>query len=97
MSENDRAQTERATEGLIKVVTGRYGRVLGAGVDRVASAEGGVGVTLAAAGGDESVHGSHVLIAAGRRAVVDVVAVVVVVFGHATILPIADELGKIPK
>jgi pyruvate/2-oxoglutarate dehydrogenase complex dihydrolipoamide dehydrogenase (E3) component len=28
--ENDRAQTERATDGFIKVVTGRRGRILGA-------------------------------------------------------------------
>ncbi len=31
-ADNDRAQTERATEGLVKVVTGRGGRVLGAGI-----------------------------------------------------------------
>jgi pyruvate/2-oxoglutarate dehydrogenase complex dihydrolipoamide dehydrogenase (E3) component len=30
--ENDRAQTERSTEGLIKVVADRGGRVLGAGI-----------------------------------------------------------------
>jgi len=30
LTENDRAQAERATEGFIKVVTGRRGRVLGA-------------------------------------------------------------------
>ena len=32
LTDNDRAQTERATEGLIKVVAGRYGRVLGVGI-----------------------------------------------------------------
>jgi len=31
-SENDRAQTERDTDGLVKVVTGRNGRVLGASI-----------------------------------------------------------------
>jgi pyruvate/2-oxoglutarate dehydrogenase complex dihydrolipoamide dehydrogenase (E3) component len=31
-SENDRAQTERDTEGLVKVITGRNGRVLGASI-----------------------------------------------------------------
>jgi pyruvate/2-oxoglutarate dehydrogenase complex dihydrolipoamide dehydrogenase (E3) component len=31
-SENDRAQTERDTEGLVKVVLGRRGRILGAGI-----------------------------------------------------------------
>jgi pyruvate/2-oxoglutarate dehydrogenase complex dihydrolipoamide dehydrogenase (E3) component len=31
-AENDRAQTERDTEGLIKVVLGRRGRILGAGI-----------------------------------------------------------------
>lgn len=30
--ENDRAQTERATEGFVKVVTDRKGRILGAGI-----------------------------------------------------------------
>ena len=30
--ENDRAQAERATEGLIKVVTDSSGRILGAGI-----------------------------------------------------------------
>jgi pyruvate/2-oxoglutarate dehydrogenase complex dihydrolipoamide dehydrogenase (E3) component len=30
--ENDRAQAERATEGLVKVVTDRRGRILGAGI-----------------------------------------------------------------
>lgn len=32
LAENDRARTERKTEGLIKVVTGRRGRILGAGI-----------------------------------------------------------------
>lgn len=32
LRENDRAQTERETEGLIKVVLGRRGRILGAGI-----------------------------------------------------------------
>ena len=31
-AENDRAQAERRTEGLVKVVTGKGGRVLGAGI-----------------------------------------------------------------
>jgi len=31
-ADNDRAQTERATEGLVKVVTGRRGRILGASI-----------------------------------------------------------------
>ena len=31
-SENDRAQVERSTEGLVKVVTDRRGRILGAGI-----------------------------------------------------------------
>ena len=31
-AENDRAQTERETEGLVKVITGARGRVLGAGI-----------------------------------------------------------------
>lgn len=31
-AENDRARAERATEGLVKVVTGKRGRVLGAGI-----------------------------------------------------------------
>lgn len=31
-AENDRAQTERATDGFIKVVTGRRGRILGASI-----------------------------------------------------------------
>ncbi|TAJ23390.1 MAG: NAD(P)/FAD-dependent oxidoreductase, partial [Reyranella sp.] len=31
-AENDRAQTERATDGLVKVVTGARGRILGAGI-----------------------------------------------------------------
>ena len=30
--ENDRAQAERATEGFVKVVTDRKGRILGAGI-----------------------------------------------------------------
>ena len=30
--DNDRAQAERTTEGMIKVVTGRRGRILGAGI-----------------------------------------------------------------
>ena len=32
MAENDRAQTERETDGLVKVITDRRGRVLGAGI-----------------------------------------------------------------
>ncbi len=32
MSENDRAQTEHATEGLVKAITDRRGRILGAGI-----------------------------------------------------------------
>lgn len=32
MSDNDRAQTERATDGLVKVITGRRGRILGAAI-----------------------------------------------------------------
>ena len=31
-SENDRAQTERETQGLVKIVTGRNGRILGASI-----------------------------------------------------------------
>ncbi|HBC55065.1 MAG TPA: dihydrolipoamide dehydrogenase, partial [Alphaproteobacteria bacterium] len=31
-AENDRAQAERRTEGLVKVVTGKGGRILGAGI-----------------------------------------------------------------
>jgi pyruvate/2-oxoglutarate dehydrogenase complex dihydrolipoamide dehydrogenase (E3) component len=31
-TDNDRAQTERTTGGLIKVITGRRGRILGAGI-----------------------------------------------------------------
>jgi len=31
-AENDRAQTERETEGMVKVVTGKSGRVLGASI-----------------------------------------------------------------
>jgi pyruvate/2-oxoglutarate dehydrogenase complex dihydrolipoamide dehydrogenase (E3) component len=30
LSENDRAQTERTTEGMVKAITGRHGRILGA-------------------------------------------------------------------
>ncbi len=32
MSENDRAQTERTTDGLVKAITDRRGRILGAGI-----------------------------------------------------------------
>ncbi len=32
MSENDRAQTERATDGLVKAITDKRGRILGAGI-----------------------------------------------------------------
>ncbi len=32
MSENDRAQAERATDGLVKVITDQSGRILGAGI-----------------------------------------------------------------
>lgn len=31
-AENDRAQTERDTDGMVKIVTGRRGRILGAGI-----------------------------------------------------------------
>jgi pyruvate/2-oxoglutarate dehydrogenase complex dihydrolipoamide dehydrogenase (E3) component len=31
-ADNDRAQTERDTEGLVKIVVGRRGRILGAGI-----------------------------------------------------------------
>ena len=43
----------------------------GAGVDRLSPAAGGVDITIAGAGGAETIHGSHLLVAAGRRAVVD--------------------------
>ena len=32
LSENDRAQTERATEGMVKAITDRHGRILGAAI-----------------------------------------------------------------
>jgi len=32
LSENDRAQTERTTEGMVKAITDRHGRVLGAAI-----------------------------------------------------------------
>jgi pyruvate/2-oxoglutarate dehydrogenase complex dihydrolipoamide dehydrogenase (E3) component len=32
LSENDRAQTERTTEGMVKAITDRHGRILGAAI-----------------------------------------------------------------
>lgn len=38
-AENDRAQAERATEGLIKIITGKRGKILGVGITGAGAAE----------------------------------------------------------
>ena len=43
----------------------------GAGVERVAPVDGGVGVSLTGSGGAETIRGSHLLVATGRRAAID--------------------------